>query len=95
MPGVAGGLTVTNTRTEHDRLVAELQALARPITVGFEPTGHYHRPLAWRLVQAGFDVRQVSSVAVGRRRLEPIGNIPPADAEARYHARLEEPALAA
>jgi transposase len=58
-------LTVTNTRTEHDRLVAELQALARPITIGFEPTGHYHRPLAWRLVQAGFDVRQVSSVAPG------------------------------
>lgn len=61
-------LTVTNTRAEHDRLVAELQALARPVTVGFEPTGHYHRPLAWRLVQAGFDVRLVSSVALARTR---------------------------
>ena len=61
-------LTVTNTRAEHDRLVAELQALTRPITVGFEPTGHYHRPLAWRLVQAGFDVRLVSSVALARTR---------------------------
>jgi transposase InsO family protein len=30
-----------------------------------------------------------------RRLLEPIGNMPPADAEARYYARLEEPALAA
>jgi transposase InsO family protein len=30
-----------------------------------------------------------------RRLLEPIGNMPPAEAEARYHARLEEPALAA
>lgn len=29
-----------------------------------------------------------------RRLLEPIGNMPPAEAEARYHARLEEPALA-
>lgn len=61
-------LTVTNTRSEHDRLISMLQTLARPIVVGFEPTGHYHRPLAWRLVQAGFDVRLVSSVALARTR---------------------------
>ena len=61
-------LTVTKTRAEHDRLVGELQALARPITVGFEPTGHYCRLLAWRLVQAGFDVRLVSSVALACTR---------------------------
>ena len=30
-----------------------------------------------------------------RRLLEPIGNIPPAEAEARYHAQLDEPAIAA
>ena len=30
-----------------------------------------------------------------RRLLEPIGNIPPAEAEARFYAQLEEPALAA
>ncbi|BBU63725.1 insertion sequence element IS629 integrase core domain-containing protein [Methylosinus sp. C49] len=30
-----------------------------------------------------------------RRLLEPIGNIPPAEAEARYYAQLEEPAIAA
>jgi len=30
-----------------------------------------------------------------RRLLEPIGNIPPAEAEARYYAQIEEPALAA
>jgi transposase InsO family protein len=30
-----------------------------------------------------------------RRLLEPIGNMPPAEAEARYYASLEEPALAA
>ncbi len=61
-------LTVANTRAEHDRLVAELQALGRPVTVGLEPTGHYHRPLAWRLVQAGFDVRLISSLALARTR---------------------------
>ena len=30
-----------------------------------------------------------------RRLLEPIGNIPPAEAEDRYYATLEQPALAA
>lgn len=30
-----------------------------------------------------------------KRLLEPIGNIPPAEAEARYYAQIEEPALAA
>jgi putative transposase len=30
-----------------------------------------------------------------RRLLEPIGNIPPAEAEARYYATLQQPALAA
>ena len=30
-----------------------------------------------------------------RRLLEPIGNIPPAEAEARYYVQIGEPALAA
>ena len=30
-----------------------------------------------------------------RRLLEPIGGIPPAEAEARYYAQLKHPALAA
>ena len=30
-----------------------------------------------------------------RRLLEPIGNIPPAEAEARYYAMREQPAMAA
>ncbi|PZV36708.1 hypothetical protein B5V02_20285 [Mesorhizobium kowhaii] len=30
-----------------------------------------------------------------RRLVEPIGNIPPAEAEERYYAMLEEPAMAA
>ncbi len=30
-----------------------------------------------------------------RRLLEPVGNMPPAEAEARYYAQTERPALAA
>ena len=34
-------------------------------------------------------------VSNNRRLLEPIGNIPPAEAEQRYYAMLEQPAIAA
>ena len=61
-------MTVLNTRAEHDKLVSELQALPKPIVIGFEATGNYHRPLAWRLLEAGFEVRLISSVALARTR---------------------------
>ena len=61
-------LTVLNTREEHDRLIEILGALGHPVVAGFEATGNYHRPLAWRLLAAGFSVRLVSSVALVRTR---------------------------
>lgn len=61
-------LTVLNTRADHDRLVDTLKGLGGPVLVGFEATGNYHRPLAWRLLEAGFDVRLVSSMALARTR---------------------------
>lgn len=61
-------LTVLNTRAEHDRLLADLQALSVPVVAGLEATGNYHRPLAWRLLQAGFEVRLISSMALARTR---------------------------
>ena len=61
-------LTVLNTRADHDRLLEMLGALGHPVIVGFEATGNYHRPLAWRLVEAGFGVRLISSVALSRTR---------------------------
>ncbi|ESX29176.1 hypothetical protein X764_31880 [Mesorhizobium sp. LSHC440A00] len=41
-------LPVLNTRAEHDRLVEILQAYGQPVVCGFEATGNYHRPIAWR-----------------------------------------------
>jgi transposase len=61
-------LTVTNTRAEHDRFVETVSAFSKPVVCGFEATGNYHRPIAWRLLQAGFDVRLISSVALARTR---------------------------
>ena len=61
-------LTVLNTREEHDRLVAALQGYAGPVVAGFEATGNYHRPLAHRLLEAGFELRLISSFALARTR---------------------------
>ena len=61
-------LSVLNNRAEHDRLVATLRDLGKPVMVGFEPTGNYHRVLAHRLIAAGFEVRLISSMALARTR---------------------------
>ena len=61
-------LTVLNTRAEHDHLVAILAGLGKPVIVGFEPTGNYHRSLVHRLIAAGFEARLISSMALARTR---------------------------
>jgi transposase len=61
-------LIVLNTRTEHDRFVELLAGLRHPVIAGFEATGNYHRPLAYRLLEAGVSLRLVSSVALARTR---------------------------
>ena len=61
-------LVVLNTRAEHDRFIDMLTSFDRPIIAGFEATGNYHRALAWRLLEAGFDTRLISSMALARTR---------------------------
>jgi len=61
-------LVVRNVREDHNRFIETLTALGQPVVAGFEATGNYHRPLAWRLLQAGFEARLISSVAMARTR---------------------------
>jgi len=61
-------LIVLNARGEHDRFVELLAGFAHPVIVGFEATGNYHRPLAYRLLEAGFTLKLISSVALARTR---------------------------
>jgi transposase len=42
--------------------------MRKPVVVGLEPTGNYHRVLAHRLIAAGFSVRLISSMALARTR---------------------------
>lgn len=61
-------ITVRNIKEDHERLVETLTAYNAPVVVGFEPTGDYHRPIAWRLHQAGFSLRLISSLSLARTR---------------------------
>ena len=55
-----------------------------------------HRRGPWRSCEAvEFATLEWVDWFNNRRLLEPIGNIPPAEAEARYYAQAEEPAIAA
>ncbi len=42
-------LTVLSTKAEYERFVFFLTGLGLPVQIGFEPTGNYHRTLAWQL----------------------------------------------
>jgi len=82
-------LSVLNTRAEHDRLIAILSNLGQRVTCGIEATGaNYHRPIAWRLLQAGFFVRLIWSVTLACTR-EALHNgwdkNDPKDAQAMLH----------
>ncbi len=66
--GKRRALRVQNTRIEIERLVTLLRSLDCPCDVAFEPTGDYHRPLAYILGQAGCRLSLVSSLAVARTR---------------------------
>jgi len=59
---------MANQREDHDRLVEFLHAVPGTVRIALEPTGDYHRLLAYRLVREGFDLRLVSSVAGARYR---------------------------
>jgi len=63
--------------------------------------GLYKAEVIWRrgpwrsLEQVEFATLEWVDWFNNRRLLEPIGNIPPAEAEARYYAQIEEPAMVA
>jgi transposase len=66
--GQRRAMRVANSTTDVARLVRYLGGLERPCVIAFEPTGDYHRPVMHALGRAGFQLCQVSSLAVARTR---------------------------
>lgn len=46
-------VSVLNTLEEFNRLINLLSSYQRPVRIGFEATGNYHRALAYHLCTAG------------------------------------------
>lgn len=61
-------LRMTNSAADMQRLTDFLLGLGGRCRVALEPTGDYHRPIAHRLLRAGFEVVSISSVAQSRFR---------------------------
>ena len=61
-------LSMTNDKTDQDHLIESLKSMKQPVHACFEATGNYHRTIGWRLVEAGFNVHLISSVALARTR---------------------------
>ncbi len=57
-----------NRRADHDEFIAFLHSLGAPVQVGLEPTGDFHRNVAYRLLTEGFQVVSISSLAPARFR---------------------------
>jgi transposase len=55
-------------RDDYDRLVEFLRGCDSPCRIALEPTGDYHRTIAYRMLSEGFDLVLVSSVAGARLR---------------------------
>ena len=72
-----------------------INALAETV-IGLFKAEVIHRRGPWRSLEAvEFATLEWVDWFNTRRLLEPIGNIPPAEAEERYYAQLEEQAMAA
>jgi len=72
-----------------------LNALAETIN-GLYKAEVIHRRGPWRSFEAvEFATLEWVDWFNNRRLLEPIGNIPPAEAEEHYYATLDQPAIAA
>ncbi|WP_218240662.1 IS110 family transposase [Comamonas fluminis] len=59
---------MSNSAVDMQRLIDFLGSLGGQCRVAMEPTGDYHRPIAHRLLVAGFEVVSISSVAQSRFR---------------------------
>jgi transposase len=68
LEGQLARLRFMHCREDYDRLVDRLRQLPAPCRIGLEPTADYHRTLVFYLLNQGFEVVFVSSLAGARLR---------------------------
>lgn len=61
-------LKVANNHSDYEKFCKYLTSFKCHCVIALEPTADYHRLIAWRLLQGGFEVRLASSVACARAR---------------------------
>lgn len=66
--GISQSFKVANKLSDFQKFGDYLRSLPKPCTIAFEPTADYHRAIAWFLLNEGFEMRLVSSVACARAR---------------------------
>jgi len=66
--GTRKAFKVANKMVDYEDFTRYLKSFGRQCLIGFEATGNYHRPLAYYLLQQGFELRFVSSLAAARTR---------------------------
>ena len=63
-----------NRFADHNEFVQYLHSLSGTVCIGLEPTGDFHRTIAYRLLTEGFQVVSISSLALSRFREARFGN---------------------
>lgn len=66
--GSQKSLVIAQTRDDFAKLACQLKQVNAQVEVALEPTGYYHRSLAYYLLNQGFTVRLISSIATARTR---------------------------
>ncbi|MEM1389619.1 MAG: IS110 family transposase [Pseudomonadota bacterium] len=61
-------ISFRHTLEDYRSLCDRLLGFGLPVQIGFEPTGDYHRPMAWHFHQQGFELYSISSLAMARTR---------------------------
>ena len=79
-----------------NRELRQANEILRKASAYFAQAELIHRRARWRSFEGvEFATLEWVDWFNNRQLLEPIGNIPPAEAEQRYYAMLDEPAMAA
>lgn len=66
--GTTKTMIIKQNKSDFERLASKITKANHESIIGFEATGYYHRAIAYYLIQKGFTVKLISSIATARTR---------------------------